>query len=169
MSRIMLATGLSIFMCSLAAALVGDPQIMTDHPVYRGELSCSTLDRNIADAYRIFKERYGHEPKTDTEKLVALWAWKSEHYMHASDNKVYVGTDNLEARQDRLDGQPGLPDDAVLVQLRSVLQRACPDDRPGRPCARRPEASPALRASRGTFPSRRTWMAGGCWLTSRPA
>jgi len=80
-----------------AWALVADPQIMTDHPVYRGELSCSTLDRNIADAYRIYNDRYGHAPATETEKLVALWMWKCEHYMHVCDNKVYVGPDSLEA------------------------------------------------------------------------
>lgn len=82
---------------SVALALVPDPQIMTDHPVYRGELSCSTLDRNIAEAYRVFAERYGHSPVTDTEKLTALWMWKCEHYMHVCDNKVYVGPSNLEA------------------------------------------------------------------------
>ncbi len=88
-----------VLTASVVRAGVGDPQIMTDHPVYRGELSCSTLDRNIAEAYRVFKDRYGHEPKTDTEKLVALWIWKGEHYMHASDNKVYYGPSNPDANQ----------------------------------------------------------------------
>ncbi len=99
MARVtLLSTGIyCVLMTSAAMAAVGDPEIMTDHPVYRGELSCSTLDRNIADAYRIFQERYGHEPKTDTDKLVALWSWKSEHYMHSCDNRVYVGTDSPEA------------------------------------------------------------------------
>ncbi len=99
MSRItfLSAAGFSVLMCSLAGAVVADPQIMTDHPVYRGELACSTLDRNIADAYRVFGERFGHTPATDTEKLIALWAWKSEHYMHACDNKVYFGPDNPDA------------------------------------------------------------------------
>src|SRR5512142_1365467 len=84
----------------VASALVPDPQIMTDHPVYRGELSCSTLDRNIADAYRIFKDRYGHEPASDTEKLVALWGWKCEHAIHSADNRVYVGPDDMDALKD---------------------------------------------------------------------
>jgi hypothetical protein len=84
----------------LAQALVGDPQIMTDHPVYRGELSCSTLDRNIADAYRVFQERYGREPKTDTEKLFSIWAWKVEHGVHSADNSVYVGPDDMDASKD---------------------------------------------------------------------
>ncbi len=86
--------------CASVLALVPDPQIMTDHPVYRGELSCSTLDRNIAEAYRVFTERYGHTPKTDTEKLTAIWMWKCEHFMHVCDNKVYVGPSNLEANAD---------------------------------------------------------------------
>jgi hypothetical protein len=86
--------------CSFAGAMVGDPQIMTDHPVYRGELSCSTLDRNIADAYRIFQERYGHQPKTETEKLFSLWTWKVEHGVHSADNWVYVGPDDMDSLPD---------------------------------------------------------------------
>ncbi len=101
MSRMTIAAvvGLAVLMVSVARGVVADPQIMTDHPVYRGELACSTLDRNIADAYRVFQDRYGHAPGTDTEKLLALWAWKSEHYMHASDNRVYVGPDNPDANK----------------------------------------------------------------------
>jgi len=90
---------LSVLLLTCGAwAGVPDPQIMTSHPVYRGELSCSTLARNVAEAYRVFEHRYGHAPRTDTEKLVALFAWKSEHSMHASDNKVYVGEANPDAR-----------------------------------------------------------------------
>jgi hypothetical protein len=98
MSRITLASALMMLVTAAAVARVGDPQIMTDHPVYRGELSCSTLDRNIADAYRVFQERYKHSPASDTEKVIALWIWKSEHYMHACDNRVYLGSDNPDAR-----------------------------------------------------------------------
>ncbi len=94
---VMSAAVAAAMVCSQAGALVPDPQIMTDHPVYRGELSCSTLDRNIADAYRVYDERYGHSPASDTEKLVALWMWKCEHYMHVCDNKVYVGPDSPES------------------------------------------------------------------------
>ena len=138
---------LTIGLCGSARALVGDPQIMTDHPVYRGELSCSTLDRNIADAYRIFEDRYGHDPKTDTEKLFAIWAWKVEHGVHSADNRVYVGPDDMDALQDGagkgLDGQPRLPDEPVLLRLRPVLQHPRPDERDRGPGAgQRPEAGP---------------------------
>jgi hypothetical protein len=93
------SAGLAVLVLTCGTwAGVPDPQIMTDHPVYRGELSCSTLVRNIGDAYRVFRQRYGHAPRTDTEKLLALWAWKSEHSMHACDNKVYVGPANPDAR-----------------------------------------------------------------------
>ena len=101
MSRmtIAIAVGMGSLMVSVTYGVVADPQIMTDHAVYRGELACSTLDRNIADAYRVFQDRYGHQPRTDTEKLLALWAWKSEHYMHASGNTVYLGPDNPDANK----------------------------------------------------------------------
>jgi hypothetical protein len=94
---LLLVVAASAWLGLAAQAAVPDPQIMTDHPVYRGELSCSTLDRNIADAYRVYKDRYGHTPTTETEKLTALWIWKCEHYMHVCDNKVYVGPDSLES------------------------------------------------------------------------
>ena len=97
--RVSAAVSLAVLMVSGARGAVADPQIMTDHPVYRGELACSSLERNIADAYRVFRDRYGHEPSSDTEKLLALWAWKSEHYMHASGNMVYVGLDNPDANK----------------------------------------------------------------------
>ena len=96
--NLLFAVLLTVLLCGRAFAVVPDPQIMTDHPVYRGELACSTLDRNIADAYRVFAERYSHAPASDTEKVIALWIWMSEHYMHAGDNKVYLGTDNPDAR-----------------------------------------------------------------------
>jgi hypothetical protein len=79
---------------------VADPQIMTNHPVYRGELSCSTLDRTLSDAYSVFRQRYGRQPATDTEKLVAIWSWKSEHSVHSADNLIYVGPDDMDAQKE---------------------------------------------------------------------
>jgi hypothetical protein len=101
MSKVCLLTAavLAAGICASSGAVVADPQIMTDHPVYRGELACSTLDRNIADAYRVFKDRYGHDPATDTEKVIAPWIWLTEHYMHACENRVFVGTDNPDANR----------------------------------------------------------------------
>jgi len=78
---------------------VSDPQIMTDHPVYRGELSCSTLDRTIEDAYRVFRERYGRRPANETEKLTALWIWQCEHHMHNLDPYVFGGQGHPDARE----------------------------------------------------------------------
>jgi len=88
----------SIF-TSINLAKVPDPQIMTDHPVYRGELSCSTLNRTIADAYRVFTERYGRAPANDTEKLTALWIWQCEHHMHNLDPYVFGGHGHPDARE----------------------------------------------------------------------
>ncbi len=97
---VLLLVGVAVMsLCGVARAVVGDPQIMTDHPEYRGELSCSTLDRNIAEAYRVFDTRYGHEPKTDTEKLFAVWSWKVEHGVHSADNWVFVGPDDMDAHK----------------------------------------------------------------------
>jgi hypothetical protein len=79
---------------------VPDPQIQTDHPVYRGELSCSTLERTVGEAYRVFEERYGHWPASETEKLVALWIWQCEHHMHNLDPLVFGGLDHPDALQD---------------------------------------------------------------------
>jgi hypothetical protein len=99
-ATVAVSVALALAFGGAAWAVVPDPQIMTDHPVYRGELSCSTLDRNIAEAYRIFGERYGHAPASDTEKLVALWAWKCEHYMHNCDPYVYVGPGDPDGHED---------------------------------------------------------------------
>ena len=90
---------LCVVVCVSGGALgvAPDPQLMTDHAVYRGELSCSTLDRRVDDAYRVFADRYGHSPATETEKLVALWAWQCEHHMHNCDPYVYAGPEHPEA------------------------------------------------------------------------
>lgn len=76
--------------CASAAA-VGDPQIATDHPQLRGELSCSTFERVEATAFAQFKQRYGHEPATGVEKVIAHWAWRTEHHQHAEAENIYYG------------------------------------------------------------------------------
>ena len=100
MSRMLpcLVAALVLSLAGVSLAGVPDPQIKTDHPVYGGELTCSTLDRAVAEAYRVFAERYGHQPETDSEKLVALWIWQCEHHMHACDPYVYGGPGQIDAK-----------------------------------------------------------------------
>jgi hypothetical protein len=73
------------------AAGVGDPQIATDHAQMQGELSCSTFERLEATAFAQFAKRYGHAPATAVERVIAHWAWRTEHHQHADGNSVYYG------------------------------------------------------------------------------
>jgi len=71
---------------------VGDPQIKTDHPYYKGELSCSTYERVRDTSYAHFASLPGGKtPVTETEKLVALWAWRTINHQHADGNDVHIG------------------------------------------------------------------------------
>jgi len=88
-------------LAATASACVADPQIATDHPYLKGELSCSTFDRVEATAFAQFKQRYGHNPKNDTEKLIAHWVWRVEHHQHADGNLIPYG------KSDKLAGDDG--------------------------------------------------------------
>ncbi len=76
---------------AVTAASVGDPQIATDHPQMRGELSCSTFERLEATAFAQFKQRYGHAPATAVERVIAHWAWRTEHHQHADADNIPYG------------------------------------------------------------------------------
>jgi len=73
-------------------AAVADPQVKTDHPFYQGELSCSTYERVRDASFAHFASLPGGKtPTTETEKLVALWAWRVAHHQHADGNDCYYG------------------------------------------------------------------------------
>ena len=72
-------------------SMIGNPQIKTDHPELQGELSCSTYDRIEASAFANFKARYKREPKTETDKVLALFIWRTEHHQHADGNFLNYG------------------------------------------------------------------------------
>ncbi|MFH1377155.1 MAG: hypothetical protein ABIH86_00185 [Planctomycetota bacterium] len=72
-------------------SMAGNPQIKTDHPELQGELSCSTYERVEASAFANFKARYGREPKTETDKVLALFIWRTEHHQHADGNLLNYG------------------------------------------------------------------------------
>ena len=64
---------------------VGDPQIMTDHPYFAGELSCSTVQRTAETAYNQYRRRTGLEVTSGQDKALALWFWRCTHYWHTED------------------------------------------------------------------------------------
>lgn len=68
-----------------AAAVVGDPQVKTDHPWYPGELACSTFDRLFATQAEVFERVTGTKPGTDEQKALAGWLWRNTHYFHGEE------------------------------------------------------------------------------------
>jgi hypothetical protein len=73
-------------------AQTGDPQVMTDHPWYPGELSCSTFERLFKTEAQLYKRVTGHEVKTDEDKAIAAWYWRNLNYTHSDDAKCdYLG------------------------------------------------------------------------------
>lgn len=76
---------------AVVSGAVGDPQISTDHAQMQGELSCSTFERLEATAFAQFASRYGHAPATAVERVIAHFAWRTEHHQHADGNLVFYG------------------------------------------------------------------------------
>src|ERR1700677_1956794 len=68
-----------------AQAGVGDPQLGTDHPWYRGELSCSTFERLGAAQAERYERVVGVRPKSDEQKALAAWLWRNTHYWHGEE------------------------------------------------------------------------------------
>ncbi|MFQ6048141.1 MAG: hypothetical protein ACE5K7_02125, partial [Phycisphaerae bacterium] len=71
-----------------AHAAVGDPQIMTDHPWFPGELSCSTVQRVIQAGYVQYRRVTGRDPVTDQDKALAAWYWRNTHFWHTEDARL---------------------------------------------------------------------------------
>jgi hypothetical protein len=63
---------------------VGDPQLMTDHPFYKGELSCSTFERLFATQAGQYSRITGRKADNDEDKAIASWFWRGTHYVHCS-------------------------------------------------------------------------------------
>ncbi|HUW83759.1 MAG TPA: hypothetical protein VMZ31_13285 [Phycisphaerae bacterium] len=70
---------------SIVVAAVGDPQIMTDHPYFAGELSCSTVERTMATAFEQYRRRTGMQVESDQDKALAIWFWRCTHFWHTED------------------------------------------------------------------------------------
>ena len=67
-----------------AGAGVGDVQIMTDHPWYGGELSCSTFERLFATQAALYKRVTGRGVDSDEDKAIAAWFWRNVNHFHCT-------------------------------------------------------------------------------------
>lgn len=70
-----------------AIAAVGDPQLMTDHPWYPGELSCSTFERLFRSQAALYKRETGRDVASDEDKALASWYWRNLHFAHGEEGK----------------------------------------------------------------------------------
>ena len=77
---------LLMFAVSLAPAAdgVGDPQLMTDHPFWQGELSCSSFDRLAKTQSDLYARVSGRKTDSDEDKALASWFWRNTHYFHCT-------------------------------------------------------------------------------------
>jgi len=67
-----------------ASSGVGDPQMMTDHPFWQGELSCSNFARLIKNQSDLFSRVTGRKTDNDEGKALASWYWRNTHYFHCT-------------------------------------------------------------------------------------
>ena len=70
-----------------SAASSPDPQTMTDHPVYGGELSCSTFERLFATQRALYERVTGRRVDNDEDKALASWYWRNLHYAHGEEGR----------------------------------------------------------------------------------
>ncbi len=63
---------------------VGDPQLMTDHPFWQGELSCSTFPRLFKTQAALYSRFTGRQADNDEDKALASWLWRNTHYFHCT-------------------------------------------------------------------------------------
>lgn len=67
-----------------AGGNVGDPQLMTDHPFYPGELALSTFDRLFQTQGDLYFRVTGRKADNAEDKAIASWFWRGTHYFHCS-------------------------------------------------------------------------------------
>ena len=68
-----------------ASGNVGDPQIMTDHPFYQGELAYSSFDRLFKSQADLYTRVTGRKVDNPEDKALASWFWRSIHYFHCTE------------------------------------------------------------------------------------
>ena len=71
-----------------ARAAVGDVQLMTDHPWYPGELSCSTFDRLFRTQAAAYTRATGRPVTSDEDKALASWYWRNLHFAHGEEGSA---------------------------------------------------------------------------------
>lgn len=85
MPRLRLVATVTACLCRLAAADgVGDPQLMTDHPFWQGELSCSTFERLARTQAAQYERATGRKADNDEDKAIAAWYWRNTHFFHCT-------------------------------------------------------------------------------------
>ena len=67
-----------------AGGNAGDPQLMTDHPFYPGELAYSTFDRLFQTQAGLYQRVTGRKADNPEDKAIASWFWRGTHYFHCS-------------------------------------------------------------------------------------
>lgn len=75
---------------SLTHAGVGDPQVMTDHTYYPGELAASSWERLLASQAKLYEQVTGKPVETEQDRVIAAWLWRNVHYFHGE-----PGAENL--------------------------------------------------------------------------
>jgi hypothetical protein len=81
-ATLVLIAGTSVVLASDGG--VGDPQLMTDHPFWQGELSCSTFERLFQNQSDLYTRVTGRKTDNDEDKAIASWYWRNIHYFHCS-------------------------------------------------------------------------------------
>jgi hypothetical protein len=67
-----------------ASGNVGDPQLMTDHPFYQGELAYSTFDRLFKSEAELYSRVTSRKVDNVEDKALASWFWRGTHYIHCT-------------------------------------------------------------------------------------
>lgn len=87
-----------------AASVLGDPQLMSDHPWFPGELSCSTFERLFATQASLYKRETGRDANTDQDRAIASWYWRNLNYYHNyTPREPYWGKPDLFETEDNRD------------------------------------------------------------------
>ncbi|MCX8038135.1 MAG: hypothetical protein N3D11_13985 [Candidatus Sumerlaeia bacterium] len=92
----------------IAAAGVGDPQLMTDHPWYPGELSCSTFDRLFRTQAALYERVTGRKVVSDEDKALASWYWRNLNYFHCTGGNEDIWDKGLKAGEETREYWSGL-------------------------------------------------------------